>query len=179
MQMLTPEQFQSLTPEQIEGFSEAHRHIKRSLKKLDTQCKADAQAAGDNLPPSPIVEPAAPEVVSQAKAESPAEQAVTAAEKNAADLTAALEEELVFDRNGRQPISKKSPPKPRHPEWPAESFLSRSWLPPEANFAGNGRENGVHAVDAAQERNGHGNDEANTFSAPRGALPPDRLETVK
>jgi hypothetical protein len=142
-QMLTPEQFQTLTPAQIEGFSEAHRRIKRAVKDLDALSKANAQA-----------EPASPEPTPRAEAESPAEQAVTAAEKNDADLTAAIEEDLAISRNGHQPVSKKSPPEPRHPEWPAETFLSRSWLPPDANLAGNSRENGVHTVDAEHERNG-------------------------
>ncbi len=46
------------------------------------------------------------------------------------------------------------PSRPRHPEWPAESVLTRSWLPPERDFATNGREKAVSCPVNLHERNG-------------------------
>jgi hypothetical protein len=166
MQILTPEQFQSLTPDQVQNFSESLRRVKRVLMEVNAAHEADAQAPEDISQTASYVEPfvdapSPAEPVPYAETDVPAVQAIDAAEmaateptdKEAAAQNAVIDETSPVARNGHQPVSKKTPPEPRHPEWPAESFLSRFCLPPKRNLAVNGRENGVHTVDADHERN--------------------------
>ena len=77
-----------------------------------------------------------------------------AADAATSDESAKDDQTPIAARNGRQQTVEKTPPEPRHPEWPAESFLSRSWLPPDENFAVNRGENAASFPDALHERNG-------------------------
>ena len=161
MEVLTPEQAAKLTPHQVRQFGTALDRWSVLLNTVEDELHpTDAEA--QDAPPvePPIVEPpiAEPPVETEDAAFPADDTAVRAAldayfgspEVRVPGADAADSDEAATDdqmscaaRNGRQQTAKKTPPQPRHPEWPAESFLSRSWLPPDHDFASNGREKTV------------------------------------
>jgi hypothetical protein len=173
LEVLTPEQAAKLTPHQVRQFSTALDRWSVLLNTVEDELHPTDAAAQDspNVEPPidepPIIEPRAETEDAAFPADDtavraaldayfglPEVQAPATADAAASDEAAKDDQTTIAARNDRQQTAKKAPLEPRHPEWPAESFLSRSWLPPDGDFAVNRGENAASFPDALHERNG-------------------------
>ena len=131
LEVLTPAQVASLAPEQIQQFRTA---LDRWSVVLNT--------VGNELHPTDATTQDPP--AAEPPVETPEVQISGAMDAAASDEAAKDGQTSCAAHNGPQQMSRKTAPPPRHPEWPAESVLTRSWLPPDHDFASNGRENAIH-----------------------------------
>jgi hypothetical protein len=160
LEVLTPAQAAALKPQQVQQFRTALDRWKVILNAVENELhSADSSTEEQPLAQTPVETQSAPvpataEPTPDAQSNPPEAQVAATADAGAADDAAKDAQSTLAARNGREPTSKKTPPQPRHPEWPAESFLSRSWLPPDHDFAVNRGENAVHPAETVHERNG-------------------------
>jgi len=147
MEVLTPEQSAALSPKQQEDFAAAFGRWKEQLSAGSVTDRADAEAppavADDALPPEAAVGP-------QEKLSSPSGRGAGGEGSAGGDpeglncphpnpLPEGEGTELGEHSSDRRPTVRRVAAI-RHPEWPAESFLTRAWLPPGRRFAPNDRE---------------------------------------
>ncbi len=160
LEVLTPAQAAALTPDQVQRFRTALDRWSVVLNAVEDGLHSTDTAAQDLPVAEPYIEtpsapiPTAVEPALDVPSELPEVQTAATAGAEASDDAAKDAQMSCATRNGRQETAKKTPPEPRHPEWPAESFLSRSWLPPDADFAVNRGENAADFAAALHERNG-------------------------
>jgi hypothetical protein len=130
------------------------------LNAVEDEKHSDDDPAQEPLAAESLVETEAARVAAAAEATANV-QSAPPEDRNAATADAVVFDDAANDEqaplaasNGRQATSTKTSVQPRHPEWPAESFLTRSWLPRDPDFAANGRENGVCHTETTRQRNG-------------------------
>jgi hypothetical protein len=160
LDVLTPKQFATLDPDQLQSFRTSLDRWRTILSAADDEMRAAGAPAHESAAAEPpvqmqvtpvsVADESTPDIQS-----GPLEaEATTAGNAGASDDAAKKEQAPLAARNGGQATSRKTSRGPRHPEWPAESFLTRTWLPRDHCFAANGRENGARPAETAHERNG-------------------------
>ena len=160
LEVLTPAQAAALEPEQVQQFRTALDRWKVVLNAVEDGLHPAEAAAQEPPIAEPTIEtpsapvPAAVEPALDVPSGLPESQTAATADAGPSDIAAKDAHSPLAAGNGRQPTAKKTPPEPRHPEWPAESFLTRSWLPPDDDFAVNRGENAISMPAALHERNG-------------------------
>ncbi len=121
MEVLTPEQSAALSPKQQEDFAAAFGRWKEQLTASNEGDEDDAEA------------PAA------AKDEQMPSRGAAKPDDTTPPLPEGEGTGLGEHSSDRRPTVHRVAAI-RHPEWPAESFLSRAWLPPDRRFVPNDRE---------------------------------------
>jgi hypothetical protein len=160
LDVLTPEQFATLDSGQLQRFRTSLDRWRDLMNAVDDGLhEADASPQEPPAAEPPIQTQAAPvagadKAALDAQPAQPEAQVAATADAGASDDAAKDDQTVCAERPCRQPPARPASTQPRHPEWPAESFLTRSWLPPGHDFAVNRGENAAHPIETIHERNG-------------------------
>jgi hypothetical protein len=137
MEVLTPEQSLILSPEQREECAAAFHRWKEQLTAGNAPNRADAEAheavagADDPLPPEAVAEPQNEPRGDKGPVEGESPICADTKVGTVPVAPAASDGPTPSERNGDRRPTVRRAVAIRHPEWPAESFLSRAWLPPD------------------------------------------------
>jgi hypothetical protein len=174
MEVLTPEQSSVLSPEQRRDFAVAFQRWQELFVVINEATRVDAEprTAADTVAPlesanertagtvnsiadgpggpSCHADLAAGPETAQPRARDGAEESSQVAAVEATTSSSASRD-ASHDAGPSQPSGDRPTVRRlaamRHPEWPAESFLSRSWLPPDRSYIPDSRENAAFDAD--------------------------------
>jgi hypothetical protein len=151
LDVLTPEQFATMDPDQLQRFRTSLDRWKVIMNAVENGSHpADDSPQEPPVAGPPFEAPIAPVAATEKAAPDlqsglPEVQVAVSTDDGASEAAAKDDEATLAARRRRKSTARPASVRPRHPEWPAESFLTRSWLPPDRNIAVNRGENAVRS----------------------------------
>jgi hypothetical protein len=151
LDVLTPQQLAALGADRVQRIRESYERWKEVVDAVTEARRESDEPLDETQEDVPDFAEDEAALAEQSELSEPEETASADVENDTA-----TDDLVPHAANGtRRPSARPESSQPRHPEWPADSFLSRSWLPPDDDFAVNRGENDVPRPAEVYERNGH------------------------